>query len=86
MKKLLRVLKWIGIVIISLIVVLGVIYVVLPKGPRDPMTYEDRMGQPRTLFTGETYAVVTGTPGATDAALQILECETPTMPRSPLLC
>ncbi|MGE5123688.1 MAG: hypothetical protein ACM3H7_04165, partial [Acidobacteriaceae bacterium] len=69
MKKLLRILKWIGIVLLSLIAVFGVIYALLPKGPRDLMPYADRMGQPRALFTAETYAAVTGTPWATDAAL-----------------
>jgi len=68
-----KTLKIIGIVIVAIVVVLGVVYAFLPKGPRDPMEYTDRTGQPRELFEGTQYAAVTGTPWATEAALDVLE-------------
>lgn len=73
MRRFLRVLQRIGIGLIALILILAVVYTLLPKGPRDPMQYTDRTGQPRELFVGKEYAAVTGTPWATDAALSILE-------------
>lgn len=72
MKKLLIVLKWIVAAVLALIVVCGVIYALLPKGPRDLMQYTDRTKQPRKLFTAEKYAAVTGTPWATKAATDVL--------------
>jgi len=68
-----KTLKTIGIILLAIIVVLGIIYVALPKGPRDQMAYTDRTGQPKELFTGSQYAAVTGTPWATEAALDVLD-------------
>jgi len=66
-------LKWAGISILALIVLMAGIYALLPKGPRDLMDYNDRTRQPRQLFSGKQYAAVTGTPWATAAALSVLE-------------
>jgi len=72
-KTLLKILKWIGIALLGLIVVALVVYTFLPKGPRYLMEYSDRTKQPRELFVANEYAVVTGTPWATEAALGVLE-------------
>jgi len=69
MKKL----KIIGLVLLCLALVLGITYLILPKGPRDPMQYVDRTHQPREPFVGNDYAVVAGTPWAAEAALDVLE-------------
>ncbi len=67
-----RVLKKIGGVFVVLGVVLGVIYLFLPRQP-EIMPYTDRTGQPRDLLVADEYAVVTGTPWATEAAVAMLE-------------
>lgn len=64
--------KWLGVGLLALVLLLGVVYFFLPKQP-EIMPYTDRTGQPRTLVTGEEYAVVAGTPWATEAAVSILE-------------
>jgi gamma-glutamyltranspeptidase/glutathione hydrolase len=73
MKRVLSVLKWIGIVLLFLVVLSGLIYAFLPKGPRDLMPYEDLTQVSKTLVTGKHFAAVTGTPWATEAAIAILE-------------
>ena len=73
MKTLLTILKWTGIILLGLLLTAGIIYLALPKGPRDLMEYTDRTRQPRTLLVAHDYAAVTGTPWATEAALAVLE-------------
>jgi len=73
MKTVLNILKWTGILLLVLILVGSVIYIALPKGPRDLMPYTDRTKQPRELLTAREYAAVTGTPWATQVALDVLE-------------
>lgn len=58
--------------LLSLIVILALVYVLLPKGPRDPMEYNGLTKTEKTLFVGDEYAAVTGTPWATEAALDVL--------------
>ncbi len=67
-----KALKWFGLALLLLIALLGVVYLFLPKQP-EIMAYTDRTKQPRQLLTAEEYAVVTGTPWATEAAVSILE-------------
>jgi len=55
------------------LVLLGGIYLFLPKGPRDLMNYQDLTRIPKPLVIGDSYAAVTGTPQATEAAISILE-------------
>lgn len=62
-----------GLVILIVVLVLAFVYAVLPKGPRDPMAYRDRTGIPKPMVIGESYAAVTGTPWATEAAIDVLE-------------
>ena len=59
-------LRIVGIVVLGVILVVGVVYLVLPKGPRDPMTFNDPWNQPRPQVAAQQYAAVTGTPWATD--------------------
>lgn len=73
MKTVLNILKWAGILLLALILIGGIIYIFLPKGPRDLMPYTDRTKQARELFVAAEYAAVTGTPWATEAALDVLE-------------
>jgi len=68
-----KILKKIGTGLLVLILIFGIVYVALPKGPRDPMEYTDRTHQVRELFKGQEYAAVTGTPWATNAALAVLK-------------
>ncbi len=65
--------KWVGIVLLGSLLLLAGIYAVLPKGPRDPMVYQDQTRTSKPLSIGENYAVVTGTPWATEAAVAVLE-------------
>ncbi len=58
--------------LLSLTVILAIIYALLPKGPRDPMEYNGLTKTEKTLFVGDEYAAVTGTPWATEAALDVL--------------
>ncbi|MDX9993141.1 MAG: gamma-glutamyltransferase [Anaerolineales bacterium] len=61
-----------GIGLVGLVVVFGLVYALLPKGPRDPMQYNALTKTEKTLFVGDEYAAVTGTPWATQAALDVL--------------
>lgn len=62
-----------GVGTLALVVVLGIVYAALPKGPRDPMDYTSPKGEPRQLATGNEDAVVAGTPAAADAMRAILD-------------
>ncbi len=73
MRTFLRLLKWLGLTLVALIALSGLVYLLLPKGPRDPMTFDDPWRQPRPLFHGKDYVAVTGTPWATDAAIDVLD-------------
>jgi gamma-glutamyltranspeptidase/glutathione hydrolase len=73
MKILGVILKWIGIGLLCLIVLFVLIFVALPKGPRDLMQFEELARVPKKLVSGERYAVVTGTPWATEAAIEVLD-------------
>jgi gamma-glutamyltranspeptidase/glutathione hydrolase len=68
-----QVLKIIGFSLLGLIVVLTAVYLLLPKGPRDLIPYQDRAGTSKKMVVAENYAVVTGTPWATEAAISMLE-------------
>lgn len=49
------------------------VYLLLPKGPRDPMEFHDPTREARELVVARDYAVVTGSPWATEAATAVLE-------------
>jgi gamma-glutamyltranspeptidase/glutathione hydrolase len=67
------ILKWVGIALLGLLLLLAGIYALLPKGPRDPLAYQDLTRTSKALVAGESYAAVTGTPWATEAAISVLE-------------
>lgn len=73
MKKGLRVLKQIGISLLALVIILGIIYVILPKGPKDLMAFEDTYHMEREAVEAAEYMVSAGTPWATKAGLHIME-------------
>ncbi len=73
MRTLLNILKWTGVGLVALIALFGLVYLVLPKGPRDPMAFDDPWRQSRPIFHGKDYVAVTGTPWATDAAVSVLD-------------
>ena len=68
-----RIFKSIGISLVSVIALLSIAYLFLPKGPRDPMPFQGLTQTEKKLFTATKYAAVTGTPWATKAAIDILE-------------
>lgn len=71
-----RFLKIIGFTLLGFVVVvsiLAIVYAFLPKGPRDLMAFEDPTGLAREAVTAERYAVVTGSPWATETALSIMD-------------
>ncbi len=73
MRRLTKILRGIGIAILVLAILLGAIYLALPNGPRDPMSFDDPWNQDRPLVQASQYAVAAGTPWATDAAMAILD-------------
>ena len=73
MHRVWRILRAIGIVILVIAILLGGVYLALPNGPRDPMTFNDPWRQDRPMVQASSYAVVAGTPWATDAAMAVLD-------------
>lgn len=73
MKRFLKVLKWVGIVLAALIIVLGIIYLCLPKGPRETMEFDDPFRKERVGVESEGYMASTGTPWATATAMRIMK-------------
>ena len=67
--------KWIGRIVLALtglIVLALIVYALLPKGPRDLMEYTDRTKTEKELLTANEYAIVTGTPWASQAGYDVL--------------
>ena len=73
MKKFLKVLKWIGLSLVSLVLVLAAIYLFLPKGPRESVAFDDPYHTARNAAVSDKYMASTGTPWATQAALDAME-------------
>lgn len=73
MKKFLKVLKWIGISLLSIIVILAAVYAIVPKNPRDPMEWDDPYRTERQLAASDEYMASTGTPWATQTAMDIMD-------------
>ena len=67
-----RILKWTGLALLGLIIIAGAIYAFLPKGPRDPMEYTDLTKTEKQLLKANEYAVVAGTPWASQAGYDVL--------------
>lgn len=72
MKIIKRVLATVGLTLLGLIVLALIIYAFLPKGPRDLMEYTDRTKTAKELLQVKEFAVVAGTPWATQAGYAVL--------------
>lgn len=73
MKKFLKILKWLGLSLLSVILILTVVYLLLPKGPRDTMEFDDPYHTARDAVESDAYMASTGTPWATKAAMDAME-------------
>src|SRR5512141_1741334 len=67
-----RIFKWIGLGLLGLILIAGLIYAFLPKGPRDLMEYQDLTRTEKKILQADQYAVVAGTPWASQAGYDVL--------------
>src|SRR5512143_3842073 len=68
-----RIFKWIGLGFLALILATLIVYAFLPKGPRDLMQYTDRTKTEKQLLKANQFAIVAGTPWATEAGYNVLE-------------
>ena len=67
-----RIFKWIGLGLLSLVLIAGLIYAFLPKGPRDLMEYQDLTKTEKQMLKADQFAVVAGTPWASQAGYDVL--------------
>ncbi len=58
---------------VTTVVFFAIIFFMLPRGPRDLMAYTDAIKIDKPLLRSKTFAVVTGTPWASQAAVDVLE-------------
>ncbi|MFB0921455.1 MAG: gamma-glutamyltransferase, partial [Oscillospiraceae bacterium] len=73
MRKFLKILEWLGISLLSIILIITVVYLLLPKGPRDTMEFDDPYHTARNAVESDDYMAATGTPFATKAAMGIMD-------------
>ena len=73
MRRFLAILLRIGLVLIIVVSVALIAYAFLPRGPQDPIAWDDPTGEPRAAVEASGYAAVTGTPWATDAAIATMD-------------
>ncbi len=73
MKKFLKILKWLGLSLLAVILILTVVYLFLPKGPRETMDFDDPYHAVRDAVESDEYMASTGTPFATEAAMGIMD-------------
>ncbi len=73
MKVLRSALKITGIALASLCALLIIVYLYLPKGPRELMEFDDPCGRERPAAVAEKYMAATGNQWATAAALDVLD-------------
>ncbi len=66
------ILIWTGSTIAGIVVVLGITYLFLPKGPRQSMAFDDPHLKERPLVKAQHYMAATGTPWATRAAMDTM--------------
>jgi gamma-glutamyltranspeptidase/glutathione hydrolase len=59
--------------LLAIAMLAGLVYLALPNGPRDPMTFDDPWNKPRPAVQAHNYMVVTGTTFATQAAVDVLD-------------
>jgi gamma-glutamyltranspeptidase/glutathione hydrolase len=68
-----KLLKRLGLALLVLVIIANLVYLLLPKGPRNPMAFDDPYHQARPMVIAEEYVVAAGTPWATQAAVDVLE-------------
>jgi len=73
MRKLLKIFKWLGLSLLLVILILTLIYLFLPKGPKDTMDFDDPYHTARDAVKSDEYMASTGTPWATKAAMDIMD-------------
>ncbi len=64
--------KYLGIGLVGIAVALLVVYLFLPKGPRETLKFNDPYHQSRNEAIGAHYMAATGTPWATQAAMNTM--------------
>ena len=67
-----RIFKQLGLTLLSLIILAFIAYAFLPKGVRDPMPFTFSTKTEKQLLTANEFAVVAGTPWATQAGYDVL--------------
>ena len=72
MHLILRILKITGIVIVGAVAVLGIVYLFLPKGPRERIPFNDPYHTERPAATGEQCMAAAGNPWAARAAMDVM--------------
>jgi len=72
-RRLFKFLKGLGLALLTLVLLLGFIYLLLPKGPRATMPFDDPHGVDRPAATSDHFMAATGNPWATQAALQVMQ-------------
>ncbi len=70
--RLRSILKWAGSIIAGIVLILVVIYLLLPKGPRESMAFDDPHLKDRPAVTSQHYMAAAGTPWATRAAMDTM--------------
>ncbi len=73
MNLFLKALRYFALGLLAIVVLAGVIYLMLPKGPRDLMEFDDPCGKERPVAVAEKYMAATGNQWATAAALDVLD-------------
>ena len=73
MKVLVKTIKITLIIIFGFIFIFGVLYAVLPKGPRDLMDFDDPYHVSRFSVTSQNHMAATGTPWATESAIDVMD-------------
>ncbi len=73
MKAVIKAIKYISLGLSAVIVLAVVIYLFLPKGPRDLMEFDDPCGRERPVAVAEKHMAATGNQWATAAALDVLD-------------
>ncbi len=73
MKILLKTTKIAGIVLLASVVLFGITYAMLPKGPRDLMEFDDPYHVSRTSVVSSNHMASTGTPWATETAIDVMD-------------
>ncbi len=73
LKRLKKILKITSISLFSIVLLLVIVYLFLPKGPRDPMEFDDPYQVSRDAVESSNFMASTGTPWATEAAIEMME-------------